>query len=119
MLALYVAAGSALGGVCRHLVTAALNAPAGFPWGTLAVNVAGALALGALSGWLAHATGNAAAIRAFAVVGVCGGFTTFSTFSGEMFAMAEGGRWGMLLGYMAATLLAGFAAVWLGHALSR
>ena len=119
MTVVYVAAGSALGGVCRYLVSALLNSPAGIPWGTLGVNVLGSLAIGLLSGWLAPGTGNAAAIRAFAVVGFCGGFTTFSTFSNEVFRMLEHSQWGMLAGYVAASLLAGFAAVALGYLLSK
>ena len=43
MTVVYVAAGSALGGVCRYLVSALLNLPAGIPWGTLGVNVLGSL----------------------------------------------------------------------------
>ena len=119
MTVVYVAVGSALGGVCRYLVSVLLNSPAGFPWGTLGVNVLGSLAIGLLSGWLAHGTGNAAAIRAFAVVGFCGGFTTFSTFSNEAFRMLEQSQWSMLAGYMAASLLAGFAAVGLGYLISK
>ena len=67
MTVVYVAVGSALGGACRYFVSILLNSPSGFPWGTLGVNVLGSLAIGLLSGWLAHGTGNAAAIRAFAV----------------------------------------------------
>ena len=119
MTVVYVAAGSAFGGVCRYLVSMLLNSPEGFPWGTLGVNVLGSLAIGLLSGWLAHGTGNAAAIRAFAVVGFCGGFTTFSTFSNEAFRMMEQSQWGMLAGYVAASILAGFAAVGLGYLISR
>ena len=119
MTVVYVAIGSALGGVCRHLVSVLLNSPSGFPRGTLGVNVLGSLAIGILSGWLARGTGNAAAIRAFAVVGFCGGFTTFSTFSNEAFRMMEQSQWGMLAGYVAASLIAGFAAVGLGYLISR
>lgn len=119
MTVVYVAAGSAFGGVCRYLVSALLNSPAGFPWGTLGVNVLGSLVIGLLSGWLAHGTGNAAEIRAFAVVGFCGGFTTFSTFSNEAFRMLERSQWGMLAGYVAASLLAGFAAVGFGYLISK
>ena len=119
MTVVYVAVGSALGGVCRHLVSTLLNSPSGFPWGTLGVNVLGSLAIGLLSGWLAHGTGNAAAIRAFAVVGFCGGFTTFSTFSNEAFRMIGQAQWGMLAGYVVASLLAGFAAVGVGLIISK
>ena len=116
---LLVAVGSALGGVCRYGVSLALNPTSGFPWGTLAVNVIGSLAIGVLAGALAHVSGNAAALRAFAVVGFCGGFTTFSTFSNETFRMLGNSQWGMAVGYVAGSVVAGLAAVALGYFLSR
>jgi len=119
MNVLYVAAGSALGGVCRYFVSTLLNAPTGFPWGTLAVNVAGSLLLGLISGWLAHASGDVATVRAFAVLGFCGGFTTFSTFSNEAFRMLESSQWPMFAAYVGTSLLAGIGAVLLGYAISR
>ena len=119
MIVVLVALGSALGGVCRYLVSLALNGSGCFPYGTLAVNVVGSLAIGALTGWLAHGAGCAAAVRAFAVVGFCGGFTTFSTFSNETFRMLEYGQFGLLSLYVALSLLAGLAAVALGVALAR
>ena len=118
MNVLYVALGSAIGGVARYCVSLSLNG-GGFPWGTLCVNVVGSLAIGALSGFLTHWTGNVAAVRAFAVVGVCGGFTTFSTFSNEAFKMLEAGQWAMMTAYVSASILAGLAAVWLGYAISK
>ena len=119
MTALYVALGSALGGLCRYAVSQALNSAAGFPWGTLAVNVLGSLAIGALSGWLAQGAAGAAAIRAFAVVGFCGGFTTFSTFSNETFRLMESGQWGLMALYAGLSVLAGLGAVALGYMISR
>ena len=120
MNVLYVALGSALGGACRYLLSLALNAPKGFPWGTFAVNVAGALAIGLLSGGLAKAGGeHAAALRAFAVAGFCGGFTTFSTFSNEAFKMLENAQWGQAAVYVLGSVLAGLAAVALGYLVSR
>ena len=119
-MVLYVAFGSALGGVCRYFVSLLLNTPKGFPWGTLGVNVLGALAIGLLSGWLSSRSGDAvAAIRAFAVVGFCGGFTTFSTFSNEAFRMLEGAQWAQLTGYVLVSVFAGLAAVALGCVISR
>ena len=53
------------------------------------------------------------------VVGFCGGFTTFSTFSNEAFRMMEQSQWGMLAGYVMVSLLAGFAAVGLGYLISK
>lgn len=119
MTVFLVALGSAVGGLCRYLVSQFLNSSSGFPWGTLGVNVLGALAIGLISGWLAHASGNVSAIRGFAVVGFCGGFTTFSTFSNESFRMLENAQWAMFCGYVLISVLGGLAAVALGYAISR
>lgn len=116
---LWVALGSAAGGVLRYAVSFLLATGGLFPWGTLAVNVLGSLAIGVLSGFLARGGAHVEAIRAFAVVGVCGGFTTFSTFSNEMFRLFESGRYALLATYVAASLLGGFLAVLTGYALSR
>lgn len=118
MTVLYIALGSALGGVSRYGISFLLNAGT-FPWGTLCVNVLGSLAIGLLSGWLAQGAENGAAIRAFGVVGFCGGFTTFSTFSNETFRMLEGGRFGMAALYVGVSLLVGLMAVWTGYAIMR
>lgn len=114
-----VALGSALGGVARYLVSQGLGTSAGFPWCTLGVNVVGSLAIGLLSGALAHATGNVAAMRAFAVVGICGGFTTFSTFSNETFRLLETAHYGLAALYVGLSVFAGLAAVSLGYLLTR
>ena len=119
MTALLVAIGSALGGVSRYWLSSLMNSYAGFPWGTFSVNVLGSLAIGVLSGWLAHSTGNVAAIRAFAIVGFCGGFTTFSTFSNESFRMLENGQFGIMSLYVLGSVAAGLAAVWIGYLISR
>ena len=119
MTVVLVALGSALGGVCRYLVSLALNGSGGFPYGTLAVNVVGSLAIGALTGWLAHGAGNAAAVRAFAVVGFCGGFTTFSTFSNETFRLLENNQWLSAAGYVGISVAAGLVAVFVGYDLSK
>jgi len=117
LLVLLVALGSAIGGVCRYLVGIVLPTAGGFPWATLCVNVLGSLVLGAVSGVLSS-HGGSAALRAFAVVGFCGGFTTFSTFSNESLRMIESSQWGMLAVYLTASLLAGIVAVWIGVKLS-
>ena len=118
-MALLVALGSAVGGVSRYYLSLFLNGSVGFPWGTFSVNVLGSLVIGILSGWLAHSSGNAAAIRAFAMVGFCGGFTTFSTFSNESFRMLENGQFGILSLYVIGSVAAGLAAVWLGYLISK
>ena len=120
MKILLVAIGSALGGVLRYLVPCVFAAHKGFPWATLTVNVVGSFLIGLLSGFLArHGGSSADSIRAFAVVGFCGGFTTFSTFSNETFRMLESGQWLSAAAYIGISVLAGLAAVFLGYLFSK
>ena len=120
---LLVAVGAALGGAGRHLVGVLMKSSGGFPWSTFAVNVLGSLVLGGLSGWLARAgsdgAGTSQMIRCFAVVGVCGGFTTFSTFSNDAFRMLENSQWGLAAAYVSASVVFGLLAVFLGYLISR
>lgn len=114
-----VAVGSALGGVLRYLVSLGLATQRGFPWATLSVNVVGSFLIGFLSGLIArHCGGNGEGIRLFAVVGFCGGFTTFSTFSNETFRLLEGNQWLSAAVYVGVSVLAGLAAVFLGYLIS-
>ena len=120
MKILLVAIGSGLGGVLRYLVPCWIGTAKGFPWATLTVNVVGSLLIGLLSGLLArHGGSSAESIRAFAVVGFCGGFTTFSTFSNETFGLIESSQWLSAVAYVSLSILAGLAAVFLGYAISR
>jgi len=90
-----VALGGALGAVGRYLAgLAALRLlGAGFPWGTLAVNVAGSVLMGALYVALTE-RGGAGRLAPFLMTGVLGGFTTFSAFSLDAVALFEEGRIG-------------------------
>lgn len=118
---LNVAVGGAVGSLLRYHVGRAVSTLAGpgnaFPWGTLAVNIAGSLAMGALLGWLARgAMGEQSAESAHLLVGVglLGGFTTFSAFSSELVTLLHRGQMGLAAGYAAASLAAGMAAVIVG-----
>jgi CrcB protein len=84
MTALLVALGGALGSVLRYLTDQhiARRAKSTFPWGTLTVNTVGSAILGVLTAWSLHGT-EPGAVRALLGVGLCGGLTTFSTFSYE------------------------------------
>lgn len=121
MASLYVAGGGAAGSVLRYhagrLVSGLAGAGNAFPWGTLAVNIAGSLLMGALIGWLARGTlaeQTAESARLLLGVGVLGGFTTFSAFSGELVTMLHRGQPGLAAGYVAASVIAGAAAVVIG-----
>ena len=119
---LLVAAGSAIGGVLRYLLPLLLKAPKGFPWATLSINVVGSLLIGFLSGVLArHFAGSATGegLRAFVLVGFCGGFTTFSTFSNETFHLLENGQGWAAAAYAATSVAAGLFAVALGCGMAR
>ncbi len=94
---LCVAAGSALGGMARYgfgLFASRLWGDS-FPWGTIAINIAGSFVIG-FFGALTTANGALPAspnLRIFVMVGICGGFTTFSSFSLQTFSLARDGSW--------------------------
>lgn len=120
MSALTVFLGAGLGGVLRWLVgLAALRAfgPA-FPWGTLAVNVAGCFAIGVVAALVATRLPGETA-RLFLMTGLLGGFTTFSAFSLDAVALWERGALGLAGAYVAASVLVSIAAVVAGLALGR
>jgi CrcB protein len=113
---LLVAAGGALGSALRYLVaTAALVwlGPA-FPWGTLAVNLAGSFLIGVVQAVVAHRLVLGEETRLFLTTGVMGGFTTYSAFSYETVGLMERGAWGAAWLNVALTTAACLAACYLG-----
>jgi CrcB protein len=116
---LYIAAGSALGGVARYLLGSALQKPGHFPWGTLLVNVLGSFAVGFVLRLATDTSHVGPEARAFLAVGFCGGFTTFSTFSWEVLALAEHGAWGRAAAYLGASVVLSLAACVAGIAAGR
>ena len=113
--ALAVGVGSALGGIARFWVAAAVNRRLGeaFPWGTLVVNVSGALLAGALAAALA-AAGAPGTLEALLLIGFCGSYTTVSSFALQTFSLAHAGRYARAAGNIAATLVLTLACAWLG-----
>ena len=115
---LAIGAGGAIGSICRFLVVGAIGGATGstWPWGTLLVNVAGGLAIGALAEAMALRWEASPELRGFLVTGILGGFTTFSAFSLETMAMLERQEWTQALSYagasVALSLLAAFAGAW-------
>ncbi|HUG62396.1 MAG TPA: fluoride efflux transporter CrcB [Methylomirabilota bacterium] len=117
---LSVAAGGALGSVCRHLISvAALKLLGGsFPWGTLAVNATGSFAMGAFIAYLTRFGGDVA-LRLAVATGFLGGFTTYSTFSLEVVVLYERGQPALAAAYIAASILLSLAGIAAGLSLVR
>jgi CrcB protein len=110
---LAVALGGACGSVARYLVaigSARLFGPS-FPWGTLVINIAGSALIGALAGLYATRWDASQSTRLFLTVGICGGFTTFSTFSLDAWYLLERGQTAASLGYMLASVMLSLAAL--------
>jgi len=122
MTYLWVGLGSALGGMARHGMTIAMLRLAGpeFPWGTILINVAGSFIIG----FFGTVTGIDGRIevpgdaRTFVMVGLCGGFTTFSAFSLQTLDLARDGRWGFAGANILLSVLLCLAAVAVGHGLA-
>lgn len=91
----YIAAGSALGGVSRYLVGGMVQKlfDTTLPAGTLMVNLTGSFLLGLLLRYALETPTLTPELRALLTIGFCGGYTTFSTFSYETFALLEDGQW--------------------------
>ena len=112
---LYVMVGGAVGSGARDLTGHAMTAllGAGYPFGTLAVNLVGGLLMGVLVGVLAR-NASPEGWRLLLGVGVLGGFTTFSTFSLDVVTMIERGALGLALGYILVSVIGSIAALFAG-----
>lgn len=99
---LAVALGGALGSVMRYLVGIGAGRAFGtdFPWGTLIINITGSFAMGLFAGLFATRWNLPQATRIFLTVGICGGYTTFSTFSLDAFYLIERGELAATAAYM-------------------
>jgi CrcB protein len=119
---LWVMVGSALGGVLRYALTRmTLAVSAGFPYGTVLINVVGSFVIGYF-GTLTLQSGKYSAsdnLRLFVMVGVCGGFTTFSSFSLQTFDLMRSGSWGRAIANVVVSVILCVAAVGAGHRLAH
>ena len=120
---LWVGLGSALGGMARHgiaLITLKRFGPA-FPWGTLVVNVCGSFLIGFFSILAIQGRGpfGAVAVQRFFLVGLLGGFTTFSSFSLQTMQLVEKGHNLAAALNVIGSLASCLVAVWLGLRLGR
>ena len=116
---LLIGSGGFLGSIARYLLSTAVGAGTvgrtAFPTGTLAVNVLGCFAIGALAAFGARTSPWTESGRLFLFTGVLGGFTTFSAFGLETFAMARDGRWGLAAANVVLQLACGLLAVAVGY----
>lgn len=114
---LLIGAGGFLGSVARYLVSRLNTRVEWFaiPLGTLTVNVLGSLLIGFLMGISEKSPILTVEWRMFLMVGLCGGFTTFSSFTGENLMLLKNGQVLPLLLYTALSVLLGFTAVYLGY----
>lgn len=116
---LAVGCGGFAGSVLRYLLTRFTSSfsSSPFPLGTLAVNLIGCLVLGMLSAMFNSPHTASSELKTFLTVGMCGGFTTFSTFNADSFALLRDGQAVALTTYIGASLVGGFALFAFGYML--
>jgi len=118
---LWVAIGGALGSVARFGLDGLISARLGttFPWGTLGINVTGSFLIGMFAAY-SDPDGRvmiSPGVRQFLMIGICGGYTTFSAFSLQTLRLAQDREWLYVGGYVLLSLVLCLVAVWLGYAL--
>lgn len=118
---LLIGSGGFIGSVARYYVSRINLLPAflSIPVGTLIVNISGSLIIGLLMGISERSAILTTEARLFLMVGLCGGYTTFSSFTMENLSLLHNGQIFQLLLYTALSILLGFLAVWIGYALTN
>ena len=115
-LLLFVALGGAIGAALRYsvmsLVTRAFSD--GYPWGTLVVNLVGCLAIGIVGGMISGRWAVSPEVRVLVIIGVLGGFTTFSSYGWDLLELLREDRYLAAFGYLAASNGCGLLGVWSG-----
>jgi len=113
--ALMVFIGSGAGGVLRYGIDALVGgrSASAMPWGILAINVTGSFAIGLLGGMVERES-----LRALVLIGLLGGYTTFSAFSRDTVLLAQQGRWGLGAMYVVASVALSVGACWMGMKIS-
>ena len=114
---LIVGTGSFIGGAMRYLLSTCMKnvSGQGFPWGTLSVNLLGCFLFGILFAIFNKNASTDNTLYLLLTTGVCGGFTTFSTFANESVQMLQHGNTSGFIGYVATSVIAGFALIALGY----
>jgi fluoride exporter len=118
---LIVGVGGFIGSVLRYLTALYFQSTSAslFPWGTFSVNIAGSLLIGIFYGLSEKGNILPADLRLFLTVGLCGGFTTFSSFSNDAFLLIEGREWLRVSLYASLSFFLGLLAVYIGRTLIK
>ncbi len=116
-----VGLGGMVGSIARYVVAAVLarRMSVGFPYGTFTVNIVGCFLIGLILGILTRAGTLASDLRLLLVVGFCGGFTTFSSFTYEIIELVEANRVMLAILYVLFSILLGLLAAVAGLAMTR
>ena len=116
-----IAIGGAIGSVARYLFSTAVLRATGslFPVGTFAVNAAGCFVFGVIAGAAEHRVALAPEARAFVFIGILGGFTTFSSYAFESFALIRDGQFVWATINLVGQVLIGVAGLAAGVAMTR
>ena len=115
---LAVGAGGFIGSVLRYLI-GTVTPDSAFPWTTLAINAVGSFALAFIAGLLLRGVLPEGELSLMLRVGLCGGFTTFSTFSLETVSLASNGAWAGAIAYAVGTCVICVLAAFAGGMLAR
>lgn len=118
---LFVALAGGAGTLLRYALGGWIARATGgtFPWETLIINVAGCLGIGALAGALDRGALLPPPLRMALMVGLIGGFTTFSSFALEAFRLAQNAQWPSTMAYVLLSNIVGLTAVYIGYGLVR
>jgi CrcB protein len=118
---LLVGFGGFIGSVARFLVSRYFqeNVASVFPWGTFTVNIVGSLLIGLIYGFSEKGDLLNSDVRLFLAVGICGGFTTFSTFSNDAFLLLRQQEWLRFVVYPSLSFFAGLMAVYIGRLITK
>jgi CrcB protein len=118
---LLVALGGALGSTARYVFSILVQRASGtlFPIGTFAVNCVGCLVFGAIAGAAEQRVQIAPEWRLFLLVGILGGFTTFSSYAFESFVLLRDGQFAAASANILGQVVAGLAGMWIGFAIGR
>ena len=116
-----VGAGGAIGSIARYLFQrwVQLLHPHHFPWGTLGVNIAGCFVIGLFWGMSFKSFDANESWKLFLMVGLCGGFTTFSAFTLEGIGLLREQRILLFITYVAASVVLGLTVTWIGMLITK